>query len=104
MEEFLVSKIKYKSIEWQGFWKYNCILPIFEKFHGGFVHKTLQIGEIPDPLRHLIQCLKFYILLQTIGLKFGVDGRGGWGWGVDLDNYLDKKIIRHIVYILSVFT
>lgn len=98
MEEFLVSKIKYKSIEWHGFWKYNSILPIFEKFHGGFVHKTLQIGEIPDPLRHLIQCLKFYILLQTIGLKFGVDGRGGWGWGVDLDNYLDKKIIRHSLY------
>lgn len=46
----------------------NSILPIFEKFHGGFFPKTLQIGEI--------QCLKFYILLQTIGLKFGVDGRG----------------------------
>lgn len=55
----------------------NSILPIFEKFHGGFFPKTLQIGEIPDPLRHLIQCLKFYILLQTIGLKSGVDGRGG---------------------------
>lgn len=75
MEEFLVSKIKYKSIEWHGFWKYNSILPIFEKFHGGFVPKTLQIGEIPDPLCHLIQYLKFYILLQTLGLKF----LGGWG-------------------------
>lgn len=47
-----------------------------KSFMGDFP-KTLQIGEIPDPLRHLIQCLKFYILLQTIGLKFGVDGRGG---------------------------
>lgn len=66
-------------------------MPIFEKFHGGFVPKTLQIGEIPDPLRHLIQCLKFYILLKTIGLKFGVDRGGGGGKEVDLDNYLDKK-------------
>lgn len=97
MEEFLVSKIKYKSIEWHGFLKYNSILPIFEKFHGGFVPKTLQIGEIPDPLCHLIQCLKFYILLQTIGLKFGVEGGGSWE-GLDLDNYLDKKIIRHSLY------
>lgn len=77
-------------------------MPIFEKFHGGFVPKTLQIGEIPDPLCHLIQCLKFYILLQTIGLKFGV-GVGGWE-GVDLDNYLDKKKLSGIVYTLSVFT
>lgn len=78
-------------------------MPIFEKFHGGFVPKTLQIGEIPDPLRHLIQCLKFYILLKTIGLKFGVGGGGSWE-GVDLDNYLDKKKLSGIVYTLSVFT
>lgn len=100
MEEFLVSKIKYKSIEWHGFWKYNSILPIFEKFHGGFVPKTLQIGEIPDPLRHLIQCLKFYILLKTIGLKFGVDrgggggGERGWSWQL-----FRQKKLSGIVYI-----